>query len=60
MSGVTSVRILGSKNAPAQFGRPPPITTVAPLATASSTCSRSVSAARSEESGASVVAGSAG
>src|SRR4051794_31942809 len=60
MAGETPVRIVGSANAPGRSGRPPPTTTVAPLATASSTCSIRACAARSDDSRASVVAGAAG
>ena len=51
MSGVTSVSTVASTKAPGRSSRLPPVRSVAPLDTASSTCSSRLSAAASDESG---------
>ena len=51
MAGVTSVSTVGWKKVPPSAWRPPPVTTVAPLATASAMCSSTFSTAASSMSG---------
>ena len=60
LSGFTSVRMVVSINEPSRLRRLPPRTTLAPLATATSTCLRSWTRADSVESGPCVVFSSIG